>query len=75
MTLQALRGADLLHVHGLIDVQGCRGPVRCSYLQHLAHQPVELQAWPDGDRTGRLTFITRNIEEKAVPACSMPCAS
>jgi hypothetical protein len=58
-TLQALRGADLLRVTGVLNVTGCRGPVAVQFLQHLAHQPVELQAWPDDDRASRLTFVTR----------------
>jgi G3E family GTPase len=35
-------------------------------VQHLAHPPVELSAWPDGDRSSRLVFITRNIPERQV---------
>jgi G3E family GTPase len=65
-TLAALRGADLLHVKGLLNVAGCRGPVVVGFLQHLAHQPVELQAWPGDDRVSRLAFTTRGIEERSV---------
>ena len=65
-TLMALRGADLLRVKGLLNVTGCRGPVVVQFLQHLAHPPVELAAWPDGDRASRLMFTTRDIEEAAV---------
>jgi len=65
-TLIALRGADLLRVKGLIDVAGCRGPVVVQYVQHLAHPPVELDAWPDAGRTSRVVFITRNIGEREV---------
>jgi len=65
-TLTALRGADLTHVKGWLNVEGCRGPVVVELLQHLAHQPVELQAWPDDARTSRLAFVTRGIDEKAV---------
>jgi hypothetical protein len=36
------------------------------YVQHLAHPPVELQAWPDDDRGSRAVFITRNIWERSV---------
>ncbi|MFL5064951.1 MAG: GTP-binding protein [Xanthobacteraceae bacterium] len=36
------------------------------FVQHLAHPPVELAAWPDADRTSRLVFITRNVAESAV---------
>jgi len=31
-------------------------------VQHLFHPPVELPAWPDGDRASRLVFITRDID-------------
>jgi G3E family GTPase len=65
-TLVMLRGIDLLHVKGLLNVTGCRGPVVVQFMQHLAHRPVELQVWPDNDRASRVEFITRGIEEKAV---------
>lgn len=65
-TLMALRGADLLHVKGLLNVAGCRGPVVVQFVQHLAHAPVELQAWPDDDRASRIAFVTREVEEAAV---------
>jgi G3E family GTPase len=61
-----LRGADLLRAKGILDVVGCRGPVVVQYVQHLAHPPVELQAWPDANRMSRLVFITRNISERQV---------
>jgi G3E family GTPase len=65
-TLIALRGGDLLRVKGILNVAGCRGPVVVQYVQHLAHPPVELQAWPDADRSSRVVFITRNIPEQKV---------
>jgi G3E family GTPase len=64
--LIALRGADLLRVKGLLNLEGCRGPVVVQYVQHLAHPPVELDAWPDADHTSRVVFITRNIPEASV---------
>ena len=67
-TLTALRGADLLRVKGLLNVAGCRGPVVIQYVQHLAHPPVELEAWPDENRKSRVVFITRNISESQVRA-------
>jgi G3E family GTPase len=67
-TLVALRGPDLLRVKGLLNVAGCRGPVVVQFVQHLAHPPVELEAWPDQDRTSRVVFITRNIDERAIRA-------
>jgi G3E family GTPase len=65
-TLVALGGADLLRVKGLLNVEGCGGPVVVHFVQHLAHPPVELDAWPDQDRTSRVVFITRNIAQRAV---------
>jgi G3E family GTPase len=65
-TLIALRGPDLLRVKGFLNVAGCRGPVVVQVVQHLAHPPVELATWPDGERASRLVFITRNISERQV---------
>ncbi len=65
-TLTALRGDDLLRVKGLLDVAGCRGPVVVQFVQHLAHPPAELAAWPDARRGSRLVFITRNMAERDV---------
>jgi G3E family GTPase len=64
--LIALRGADLLRVKGFLNVAGCRGPVVVQFVQHLAHPPVELDRWPDGERTSRIVFIARNLGEKTV---------
>jgi G3E family GTPase len=61
-----LRGPDLLRVKGFLNVTGCRGPVVVHVVQHLAHPPVELAAWPDKNRASRLVFITRNIGESQV---------
>lgn len=64
--LSGLRGPDLLRVKGLVAVAGCRGPVVVHAVQHVAHSPVELEDWPDGDRRSRLVFITRNLGGAAV---------
>ena len=65
-TLIALRGPDLLRVKGFLAVGGCQGPVVVQFVQHLAHPPVELTTWPDGNRQSRLVFITKNISERHV---------
>jgi G3E family GTPase len=65
-TLTALRGADLLHVKGLLYVAGCRGPVSVEFMQHLALQPVELQAWPSEQHASRLDFIMRGVAQNEV---------
>ena len=67
-TLMQLRGPDLLRVKGFLDVEGCKGPVLVQFVQHLAHPPVEIEAWPDKSRQSRVVFITRNISEHQVRA-------
>ncbi len=64
--LMTLRGPDLLRVKGFLNVDGCQGPVVVQFVQHLAHPPVELDAWPDGNRQSRVVFITKNISEQQV---------
>jgi len=65
-TLMAMRGGDLLRVKGFLAVDGCAGPVVVQFVQHLAHPPVELQAWPDDNRQSRVVFITRGVSERQV---------
>ncbi len=65
-TLLSLRGGDMLRAKGLLNIEGCKGPVVVQFVQHLAHPPVELQAWPDEDRQSRLVFIVRDIAEAEV---------
>jgi len=65
-TLIALRGPDLLRVKGLVNVQGCPGPVVLHLVQHLAHPPVELTDWPTEDRRTRIVCIVRNMTEATV---------
>ena len=65
-TLIALRGEDLLRVKGIVDVEGCRGPVVVQFVQHLAHPPIEMETWPEGPRLSRIVFITRGVGERQV---------
>ena len=73
--LTALRGADLLRVKGIVAVEGAKGPVVVHAVQHTAHRPVELQAWPDDDHRSRLVFITRGIGKAEVEALFAAVAS
>jgi len=65
-TLIALRGPDLLRVKGILNLSGGKGPVVFQAVQHLIHPPVELNAWPDKDRSSRVVFITRGVSERQV---------
>jgi G3E family GTPase len=62
--LTNLRGPDLLRVKGIANVEG--KPVVVQGVQHVFHEPVELDRWPSADTNTRLVFITRNIEERTI---------
>jgi G3E family GTPase len=64
--LTALRGADLLRVKGLVNVDGEPGPVVLQAAQHVIHPPVTLESWRDADRRSRIVFIVRDIARESV---------
>ena len=57
--LAGLRGANLLRVKGILNVEG--EPVVVQAVQTVVHEPVVLDAWPTNDRRSRLVFITRDM--------------
>jgi G3E family GTPase len=62
--LASLRGADLLRVKGLLNVDG--EPVAVHAVQTLIHEPVTLARWPDAGRRSRLVFIARNLSRSDI---------
>ena len=59
LTLLAnFKGANLLRVKGLINVEG--RPVVVQAVQTVIHEPVELAQWPSADRRSRVVFIVRD---------------
>jgi G3E family GTPase len=62
--LATLRGPDLLRVKGIVNVDG--KPVVVQGVQHIFHDPVELDRWPSTDTDTRLVFITRGIEAATI---------
>jgi G3E family GTPase len=62
--LGTLRGANLLRVKGLLNVDG--RPVAVHAVQSLIHEPVTLDDWPDDERRSRLVFITRDMARSEV---------
>jgi G3E family GTPase len=62
--LASLRGANLLRVKGLLNVDG--EPVAVHAVQTLIHEPVTLARWPDADRRSRLVFITRDLTREQI---------
>jgi G3E family GTPase len=59
--LAGFRGAGLLRVKGIVNVEG--RPYAAQAVQTIISEPVALDAWPeDDDRRSRLVFITRGID-------------
>jgi G3E family GTPase len=67
-SITSLRGADLLRMKGVVNVEGLPGPVVVQGVQHLLHPPVRMAKWHDDDRQTRIVFITRDIPEAALRA-------
>jgi G3E family GTPase len=64
--LAALKGANLLRVKALVNVEG--RPVAVHAVQSVIHEPVELDAWPSADRSSRIVFITRDMARAELEA-------
>ncbi len=62
--LASLRGANLLRVKGLLNVDGA--PVAVHAVQTLIHEPVTLARWPDAERRSRLVFIARDLSRAQI---------
>ena len=62
--LASLRGAKLLRVKGLLNVDG--EPVAVHAVQTLIHEPVALARWPDAERRSRIVFITRDMSREQI---------
>ena len=57
--LSGLRGANLLRVKGVLNVEG--EPCVVHAVQTVVHEPVMLEAWPTDDRRSRLVVIARDM--------------
>jgi G3E family GTPase len=58
--LAGFRGASLLRVKGIVNVEG--RPYAVQAIQTVVSEPVPLEGWPEGDdRRSRLVFITRGV--------------
>jgi G3E family GTPase len=64
--LIANRGENLLRVKGVVNVAGSDKPLAIHGVQHVFHPPQPLPDWPDGDRTTRIVFITRDLDRKVI---------
>jgi G3E family GTPase len=62
--LAALRGANLLRLKGLLNVDG--EPCVVHAVQTVVHEPVTLDRWPTGDRRSRIVVIGRHIAREDI---------
>ena len=63
------RGESLLRVKGILNLVGQDRPVAIHGVQHMFHEPVLLEKWPEGDpRTSRIVFITRDLDRATIEA-------
>ena len=63
------QGSDLLRVKGIVAFKDApERPVVIHGVQHIYHDPRELDGWPNGDRRSKLVFITRGISRATVEA-------
>ena len=65
-TLLELRGERILRLKGLVSATGEPGPRAVHAVQHTLYPSARLPAWPSEDRTTRLVFIGRGLEEREV---------
>ncbi len=65
--LTLTQGANLLRLKGIVNTTDRPGrPLVIHGVQHVFHDPVWLDAWPDTDEKTRLVFITHGIERKTL---------
>jgi G3E family GTPase len=64
--LLASRGRSILRVKGLLRVAGENRPVVVQGVQHVVYPPEYLPEWPDGDPSGWLVFIARDLTHAAI---------
>ncbi len=65
-TLTQLCGDQLLRVKGIVNVENEERPRAIHVVQHTIYPAAQLATWPDENRTTRLVFITRDLEESVV---------
>jgi G3E family GTPase len=65
--LTATRGASVLRVKGILDLEGQDRPVAIHGVQHVWHSPALLSGWREGEaRQSRIVFILRDLPRSVV---------
>ena len=65
--LTMFHGSNLLRIKGMIKTKNRPGrPLVIHGVQHIFHEPIWLDAWPDSDERTRIVFITKGIEPQSL---------
>lgn len=64
--LTAHHPQQLLRLKAIVNVQGRDRPMVLHAVQHMRYPPIELDAWPDADRSSRFVFITADLDAALV---------
>ena len=60
-------GPDLLRMKGILKIaETPERPLVIQAVQHVVHEPVQLDAWPSEDHDTRLVFITRDVPRSTI---------
>jgi G3E family GTPase len=59
-----LLGPMLLRMKAMLNIADTARPTVLHAVQGLLHRPVDLKAWPNGDRKNRVVLIGRDVEEQ-----------
>ena len=59
-----LLGPMLLRMKAILNVADTTRPTVLHAVQGLLHRPLDLKAWPNGDRQNRIVLIGRDVEEQ-----------
>jgi G3E family GTPase len=65
--LSMTQGANLLRIKGIVNTVDRPGfPLVIHGVQHVFHDPVWLDGWPDDDHQTKLVFITNGIQRETL---------
>ena len=65
--LSLTQGSSILRVKGIVNTLDRPGmPLVIHGVQHVFHDPVWLDEWPDNDHQTKLVFITKGIERETL---------
>jgi len=66
-SLVARYGKNLLRIKGVANLKERNGqPYTIHGVQHVFHEPIELDKWPTEDQRTKLVFITSNLPQQTI---------